>query len=473
MKTAFKLTLTASACALLAACGGGGGGGGGTAVSESETNPASGYAIVSPTKITAMPLTGSASYPAEVTDYGTGTISFATSSATSIVSTSNATYNAATSTKFQVYPTVHLTTEIVNSWRNGWTGAGVTISVIDDFVNSSGVVTNTSPVITRTANYDDAFWGTVQGTYDLIYEWKTSFSHGQSVSNIAGGDSDGRQVTASGPVVATSVIKKSCATIVSGPSGFIRDFCEPQFYKTFSSFEESMTLTYKKVAGVAKQALVIENNVNLSAKQNPIQTVADIQGHLKNSSYLGVINLSLGSDIPTSGKTFDQVMSEVAKFPIAKVDAVITVAAGNGGKACATEDLNGCNTVAVAMSYQPSTAASTIIVGATSGAGSSENIATYSTRAGILAQRFILASGEEGDANVIGTSYAAPRVAGVAAILKQKFPTLTSAQIANVILLSASKDINNDGADDFTGVSPIYGHGKLSLTRALALAGAI
>jgi hypothetical protein len=39
--------------------------------------------------------------------------------------------------------------------------------------------------------------------------------------------------------------------------------------------------------------------------------------------------------------------------------------------------------------------------------------------------------------------------------------------------MSASKDINNDGFDDFTGVSPIYGHGKVSLSRALALAGAL
>jgi subtilisin family serine protease len=129
--------------------------------------------------------------------------------------------------------------------------------------------------------------------------------------------------------------------------------------------------------------------------------------------------------------------------------------------------------VAVAMAYQAATNSSTIVVGALSGSGSSENIATYSTRAGVLAQRFIMASGEQGETNVAGTSFAAPRVAGVAAILKQKYPTLTSAQIANVILLSAIKDINNDGTDDFVGVSPIFGHGKVSLSRALALAGAL
>ena len=213
--------------------------------------------------------------------------------------------------------------------------------------------------------------------------------------------------------------------------------------------------------------------MNLSAAQNPIQTVADIQGHLKNSATLSVINLSLGSQIPTSGKTFTQVMVEVEKTPLPNIDAVITVAAGNGGAACATQDLNGCNSVAVAMAFQNATKNNTLVVGALSGSGSSENIATYSTRAGILAERFVLASGEEGNSGIVGTSFAAPRVAGIAAILKQKYPSLTSSQIANVILLSASKDINNDGVDDFTGVSPIYGHGKVSLTRALALAGAM
>lgn len=70
----------------------------------------------------------------------------------------------------------------------------------------------------------------------------------------------------------------------------------------------------------------------------------------------------------------------------------------------------------------------------------------------------------------MGTSFAAPRVAGVAAIIKQKFPKLTSDQIATILLQSADKDMNNDGTPDFIGVDPIYGNGKLSLKNALALA---
>jgi subtilisin family serine protease len=195
-----------------------------------------------------------------------------------------------------------------------------------------------------------------------------------------------------------------------------------------------------------------------------------------------VINLSLGSEIKASGKKFEDFMAEISKNPLRPVEAVITVAAGNGGGPCANGDssktqatgvLNGCNEIAVALTHLTATNGSTIVVGALEGSGRNETIATYSTRAGVLAQRYVMAPGEVGDNNMKGTSFAAPRVAGIAAILKQKYPSLTAQQIANVILLSASKDINNDGYDDFTGVHPVYGHGKASLSRALTLAGAL
>jgi hypothetical protein len=34
-------------------------------------------------------------------------------------------------------------------------------------------------------------------------------------------------------------------------------------------------------------------------------------------------------------------------------------------------------------------------------------------------------------------------------------------------LLSANKDIDSDGTPDFSGVSLVYGHGKLDLQRAI------
>ena len=457
----------------------------GTVVNSDVTNiqvscTTNSYALVIPTKLASTPLIGAPSYPIAVTDYGVGTISF-------IQSTSNgydyscycnlySIYNASTSSSFQVYPVVHLTPDVKSAWVEGWTGQGTTISIIDDFYNTAVTLNMSSNVVNRTATYEDTStsynYGKVSGTYDMVYAWSVPQSHGQLVSNIAGGDFDGQQLSVGFNGTVKSYLNTGCITLRASYSTYYSVKCDPDYYANYSS-TRAFDLNYKKVAGIAKQANVVNNNVNLSSSQDPIKTVADIQGHLQNSAYLGVVNLSLGSDIPTTGKTFDQVMAEVAKFPLPNMDSVITVAAGNGGAPCATADLNGCNALAVALAYQAATASSTIVVGALTGSGSSENIAIYSTRAGVLAQRFVLASGEEGDANVVGTSFAAPRVAGIAAILKQKYPSLSSSQNASVILLSANKDINNDSFDDFSGVSPIYGHGKVSLARALALAAAI
>jgi len=67
-----------------------------------------------------------------------------------------------------------------------------------------------------------------------------------------------------------------------------------------------------------------------------------------------------------------------------------------------------------------------------------------------------------------GTSYAAPRVAGYAAVVRQKFPNLTGANTADILLATARYDTlacypNCDKA--------IYGQGEASLSRALAPVG--
>jgi subtilisin family serine protease len=76
---------------------------------------------------------------------------------------------------------------------------------------------------------------------------------------------------------------------------------------------------------------------------------------------------------------------------------------------------------------------------------------------------------KQASARLVKTSFAAPRITGAAAVLKHRYPSLTAKEIASALLLSANKDINNDGVNDFTGVHPVYGHGKLDLNRALNL----
>jgi subtilisin family serine protease len=68
------------------------------------------------------------------------------------------------------------------------------------------------------------------------------------------------------------------------------------------------------------------------------------------------------------------------------------------------------------------------------------------------------------DGGTHGNSFAAPRVAGTAALVRHKFPNLSGAQTATTILHTA---------DDLgvAGVDAVYGHGKLNVGKALAPVG--
>lgn len=96
-----------------------------------------------------------------------------------------------------------------------------------------------------------------------------------------------------------------------------------------------------------------------------------------------------------------------------------------------------------------------------------DTIAAYSNRCGV-AKDWCMAAYSEGIyttttggqyTTVSGTSYAAPQVAGAAALLRQAFPSLTSEQIV-ARLLATADDLGEAGVD------AIYGHGKLNLDRA-------
>ncbi len=99
-----------------------------------------------------------------------------------------------------------------------------------------------------------------------------------------------------------------------------------------------------------------------------------------------------------------------------------------------------------------------IVVGASDASG---NIAPYSNRAGDSADVYIIAPGFNSFTSVQGTSFAAPRVAAVAAQIYAQNPNLSAQQVAEIILTSA-----DDKGDP--GVDRIYGHGLLNVGAALA-----
>jgi subtilisin family serine protease len=67
----------------------------------------------------------------------------------------------------------------------------------------------------------------------------------------------------------------------------------------------------------------------------------------------------------------------------------------------------------------------------------------------------------------VGTSYAAPVVAGYAAVVMQKFPNLSAANTSNIILDTARTDTINGYS------AAIHGKGEASLSRALAPVGSL
>ena len=160
--------------------------------------------------------------------------------------------------------------------------------------------------------------------------------------------------------------------------------------------------------------------------------------------------------------------------------AVITAAAGN-------DNLDAkYNLTALALSGNASTSSRLLIVGALEKNGSAANPASmsfYSNYAGsnkAISDRFVLAYGympwAAGSVKINGsdfevqrgTSFAAPLVAGYAAIITQKFPNLTAANTSNIILDTARTDTLSCSPS----CNPaIYGKGEASLSRALAPVG--
>ena len=145
--------------------------------------------------------------------------------------------------------------------------------------------------------------------------------------------------------------------------------------------------------------------------------------------------------------------------------AVVTKAAGNYAIAVdGTDnagDLDALNGALIGTQ-------SNLFVGALNRNGSPDakaNLASYSNYAGSNAQvqgQFLVVGVDSGATGLAGTSFAAPIVAGYAAILGSKFTSATPTQITNQLLDTARTDTIN-------GYNvAIHGQGEASITRALA-----
>jgi hypothetical protein len=179
--------------------------------------------------------------------------------------------------------------------------------------------------------------------------------------------------------------------------------------------------------------------------------------------------------------TWQHIFNGASFYPLANVaDAVIVKSAGNDTTSAANEPFVFAYANDIVINPR------LLVVGATLADGTAlakTSIAAYSNTAGTnatIANRFLVANGvspySTGDVGIngftvaagAGTSYAAPRVAGYVAILRQKFSNLDAVHSASILLDTARYDTLSCHPNcDPT----IYGKGEASLSRALAPVG--
>jgi len=254
-------------------------------------------------------------------------------------------------------------------------------------------------------------------------------------------------------------------------------------YASLFGLDSSLTSVAK--AGVTGASLTTSNNinvVNISYGFTPCNsgcggapTESDFAALTANSS---ARNANVVTMLNTTTNAYKA--SNLA-------NAVIVKSAGN-----AFQDAK-YDTTTVALLENASIAARLLVVGTLDRNGSTSNKASADTYIGTstnysnfsgtnsaLSERFLFAYGRDPYASMSaafngtqsqvgqGTSYAAPRVAGYAAILLQKFPNLDAIKTSSIILDTARYDTL---ACYPNCNSAIWGKGEASLSRALAPVG--
>ena len=192
-----------------------------------------------------------------------------------------------------------------------------------------------------------------------------------------------------------------------------------------------------------------------------------------------IINASFGIDKydPNNGGALNANFDTLVANQVAGFDqdaenaknALIIYAAGNSGNFCPGKRLEDCDWKGAEIDQlkDAGKTAGELIIFVGSLDDGVNTMAGYSIIAGDLMNDFIVAHDDvlsAGDKN--GTSYASPRVAGAAALVRHKFPNLASAQLKQVLLQTAT-DL---GA---TGVDSTFGHGKLNIAGALSPQGTV
>jgi hypothetical protein len=345
-----------------------------------------------------------------------------------------------------------ITQDVKNAWLDGWSGKGVKIGVIDDFTANDKSDYLQIPL--ATGGCDIRFiQSTPISTCSTSNSVMIQATHGEQVAMIAGGS------------------VANLTGLITESGGWSDGF-------DFGSYNvvKNLNINFSQpFYGVAKDASIYRNDF-LTYQSNTFGLFSVLKdwgvGTSSSSNLyrnLQVLNMSLGG---TSTNTVinQAVYSQQLTYANSSVvpDIVFVKAAGNS--ACLINQTN-CDPMNAVLFNSPNYKNKSLLVGALNQAGGV--IASYSNKAGAYSDIFLVADGRglfnsTSNSYVEGTSFAAPRVAGYAAILRHKFPNLNAEKSVSIMLDTARFDT----LGCFPNCDPnLYGKGEASLSRALAPVG--
>jgi len=346
---------------------------------------------------------------------------------------------------------VWITPDVKAAWAEGWTGRNVKVGIIDDFTANEASDFQRIPLTTGC--------GYVSVLGIPTYQCSTSsnaflkLTHGDQVSMITGGSRN--QITG-----------------LISETGTWTDGIDLGAYSAVQNLTVDLSSPFY---GIAKDASIYRSDfLTYQSNTNGLFSQLKNWGEGTDASSvlfrsLQVVNLSLGG---TSANRVNNQATYAIQLNYANSsvvsDTVFVKAAGN--QSCVISSTN-CDPMNPVFYNSPKYKNISIIVGALDQAGGS--IASYSNQAGAYSDRFLVADGRgiydsTAGAYIQGTSFAAPRVAGYAAILRQKFPNLNAEKSSSILLDTARYDTLRCNPNC---PSSIYGMGEASLSRALAPVG--
>ncbi|MCH8857943.1 MAG: S8 family serine peptidase [Proteobacteria bacterium] len=224
--------------------------------------------------------------------------------------------------------------------------------------------------------------------------------------------------------------------------------------------------------GVAFDATVLA--VDFFSNANVIeQTSGGVLFHISDPySYITarggrIVNTSFGfdtGDIIVDPPDVNEKFATVSRARAVANGALLVISAGNNGNTGPSLSTLDLISELANNNLLDNGSGALMVVGALRENGT---LASFSNQAGVSRNYYLAAPGAavvaplNGTLQLLsGTSFSAPMVSGAAAVIMQRWPTITARAVAEILFASAT-DLGTPGVDD------VYGHGALNLDAAV------